>query len=190
MKISHIIMSGLLMVSFFMAYSASAGQGRQDRKSGDQSVETSASTAAGEVLAEGKARVGTRHDNPMGMLGRFQFENTAAETISELASQPVETVALKFQDSSLPEVLKAYNITMEAFRAAMKPKFITLIHKRVEDGSITSAQETLILEALERQDSREETMTKLIQNGVTDGIITRDEADTMLTRGDEEPPSD
>lgn len=183
-------MTCLLIASFLISYSASAGQGRQDRKSDDPAIGSSGIGVTGEAGVEGMAKAGKRHDSAIGMLARFQFENIAAQTISELASQPVETVALKFQDSRLPEVLKAYSITSDAFRAAMNPKLIDLIHKRVEDGSITAAQEALILEALEKQAAQHEKMSRLIQNGVTDGIITGDEAEGMLARGDEEPPAE
>jgi len=178
MKTSYKVMAGLVMASLVIAGSAFAAQSK-----------TSQTSAAGESQTEG-ARPGKRHNGPVEMLGRFQFENMAAQTISELTSQSLDVVAAKLKESRLPKVLKEYSITKDAFQAAMKPRFIILVHKRVEDGSITAAQETLILEALEKQGSRQSAMEKLIQNGVTTGIITQEEADKMFAQGEEEPPAE
>lgn len=182
MKAFDKIMAGFLMAALIVSGSAFAAQ-----KASDQTTTTAAAT---ETQGDAVMKHPNKHNGPLEMLGRFQFENMAAQTISELASQPVETVAAKLKQDRLPKVLKEYNITKEVFQTAMKPKFIALVHKRVEDGSITAAQETLILEALEKQGSRHAIMEKLIQNGVTAGIITQEEADRMLSRGEEESPAE
>lgn len=195
MKTSNKIMAGLLMASLIISGSVFAAQGRPGQGFNNQSANGQAGNPAsfqngsGDPQGEGM-KPGKRPDGPAEMLGKFQFENMAVQTISELSSQTVETVAAKLAESRLHEVLKAYNITNDAFQAAMKPKFIALVQKRVEDGSITAAQQTLILAAMEKQGTRQETMAKLIQNGVTAGIITQEEADKMLAHGAEEPPAE
>lgn len=181
--VSGRIIAGLLMVSLIIAGSAFAAQNSAGQAANRATVQNTSGNAQGEGMKPGK-----RPDGPVEMLGKFQFENMAVQTISELSSQTVETVAAKIAESRLPEVLKAYNITNDAFQAAMKPKFIALVQKRVDDGSITAAQQTLILAAMENQGTRQETMVKLIQNGVTAGIITQEEADKMLSHGDDTPP--
>ncbi|WP_027357658.1 hypothetical protein [Desulforegula conservatrix] len=183
MKAFNRVMAGFLMAALIASGSAFAAQ-----KESDQNTTTAAATETQGDAAMKKHP--DKHNGPLEMLGRFQFENMAAQTISELSSQPVETVAAKLKQDRLPKVLKEYNITKETFQTSMKPKFIALVHKRVEDGSITAAQETLILEALEKQGSRHAIMEKLIQNGVTAGIITQEEADRMLSKGEEEPPAE
>lgn len=184
------IMAGLIMSSLIIAGSVFAAQSTTTQKVVAQAAKASVQNSAGEARGEGMMKPGKRHNGPIEMLGRFQFENMAAQTISELSSQSIETVTAKLKENRLPKVLKEYNITKEAFQAAMKPKFVVLVQKRVEDGSITAAQQTLILEALEKQGTRHAIMEKLIKNGVTAGIITQEEADKMLSRGAEEPPAE
>lgn len=184
------IFAGLLMASLIVAGSAFGAQGSTAQKVSAQTTKASAQNTEEEARVEGMMKPGKRHNGPIEMLGRFQFENMAAKTISELTSQPVETVSSKLKENRLPKVLKEYNITKDAFHAAMKPKLIALVHKRVADGSITAAQEALVLEALEKQGNRHAIMEKLIKNGVTAGIITQEEADKMLSRGAEEPPAE
>lgn len=186
MKTLSRLISGMTVASLiFAAGSALAGQQTKQATTGTTTAQTAITNAE-----PGGAGPGKRHNGPVEMLGRFQFENMAAQTISELSSQSLETVTAKLKEDRLPKVLKEYSITKDAFQAAMKPKFIALVHKRVEDGSITAAQEALILEALEKQGTRHATMEKLIQNGVTAGIITQEEANKMLAMGEEEPPAE
>lgn len=187
MKTSKKIMAALIVTSLMLGVSAFGAQtriGQADSENG-----TAVQNPVGDNREE-SIRHGKRHNGPIEMLGRFQFENMAAQTISVLSSQPIEAVTAKLKESRLPKVLKEYNITKEAFQAAMKPKFVALVQKRVDDGSITAAQQALILEALEKQGSRHAIMEKLIRNGVTAGIITQDEADKMLSRRDEKPPAE
>lgn len=186
MKTSNKIMAGLLAVSVIFAGSVFAAQSASGQAANTPASKTSVKDVDEEAHGQGMMKPGKRHNGPIQMLGRFQFENMAAQTISVLASKPVETVAAKLKEDKLPKVLREYNITREAFQAAMKPKFIALVHKRVEDGSITAAQESIILDALEKQGARRATMEKLVKNGVTTGVITQEEADKMLPKGDEE----
>lgn len=180
MKTASRIMAGLMMASLVMAgFSMAASSGTANRHA----------TVQTEVSSSDMGQ--HRGDNgPIRLLGKFEFENIAAQTISELSSQPIETITAKLKDSRLPKVLSEYNITKEAFQTAMKPKFVALVQKRVDDGSITADQQTLILETLEKQGSRHALMEKLIQNGVTAGIVTQEEADKMLVHGEEEPPAE
>lgn len=188
--VSGKIVAGLLAASLIIAGSAFAAQNAASQKVNAQAAKASVQNTADNDCGEGVMKPGKRHNGPIEMLGRFQFENIAAKTISELTSQPVETVAAKLKENRLPKVLKEYNITKDAFHTAMKPKFIALVHKRVEDGSITAAQETLVLEALEKQGNRHAIMEKLVKNGVTAGIITQEEADKMLSHGGDMPPAE
>lgn len=192
MKTSNKIMAGLLMASLIISGSVFAAQGRPGQGFNNQSANGQAGNPAsfqngsGDPQGEGM-KPGKRPDGPAEMLGKFQFENMAVQTISELSSQPIETITAKLKDNRLPKVLEEYSITKDAFQTAMKPKFVALVQKRVDDGSITADQQALILEALEKQGERHELMEKLIQNGVTAGIITQEEADKMLAHGAEEP---
>ncbi len=183
MKTSGKLISGLLLSSLVISGAVFAASSvRTTKTSGSSSISLSA--------PDGNIGNHRGHNGPVGLLARFQSENMAVQTISELSSQSLETVAAKLKENRLPKVLADLNITMDAFRTAMKPKLVALVHKRVEDGSITAAQEALVIESMEKQETRQEIMKKLIENGVTAGIITREEADRMLSRGEEEPPAE
>lgn len=190
MKTSNKIMAGLLTASLIFAGSVFAAQSAIGQAASPQAAEKSVKNADEGARGQGMMKHGKRHNGPIEMLGRFQFENMAAQTISGLTSKPVETVAAKLKEDKLPKVLREFNITREAFHDAMKPKFIALVHKRVEDGSITAAQERIILDALEKQGSRRATMEKLVKNGVATGVITQEEADRMLPDGADAPPEE
>jgi hypothetical protein len=184
MKTAGRLISGCLLASLIISGVVFASSSVK----GSKATGTTAATQEVKGGPDGIGKHGAH--NPLGLLSKFQSENMAVQTISELSSQSVETVAAKLKENRLPKVLADYSITREAFQTAMKPKFIALVHKNVENGSITAAQETLIIEALEKQETRQEIMEKLIENGVTAGIITQEEADRMLSGGEEEPPAE
>jgi hypothetical protein len=79
-------------------------------------------------------------------------------------------------------VMQELNIDRKAFRDAMQAKERTQIKQAVADGSITSEQEKEILAKMETYAKRRELMRKLIENGIEDGIITRDEARLLMRK--------
>jgi hypothetical protein len=77
-------------------------------------------------------------------------------------------------------VMQELNIDRQAFRDAMQAKERERIRQAVNDGSITSQQEKEILAKMETYSKRRELMRKLIENGIEDGTITRDEARMLM----------
>jgi polyhydroxyalkanoate synthesis regulator phasin len=64
----------------------------------------------------------------------------------------------------------------------MQAKERVRIKQAVADGSITPEQEKEILAKMETCAKQRELMRKLIENGIEDGIITRDEARMLIRR--------
>ncbi|MGD2012719.1 MAG: hypothetical protein PVG84_03205 [Desulfobacterales bacterium] len=116
------------------------------------------------------------------LLVRYQQKNLKVQVLSEMAGQSVEAIQLKLEDQRMRSVMQALNIDRQAFRDAMQAKERVRIKQAVADGSITPEQEKEILAKMETCAKQRELMRKLIENGIEDGIITRDEARMLIRR--------
>ncbi|MGD8442467.1 MAG: hypothetical protein PVI94_03155 [Desulfobacterales bacterium] len=116
------------------------------------------------------------------LLVRYQQKNLKVQVLSEMAGQSVEAIQLKLEDQRMRSVMQALNIDRQAFRDAMQAKERVRIKQAVADGSITPEQEKEILAKMETYAKQRELMRKLIENGIEDGIITRDEARMLIRR--------
>jgi polyhydroxyalkanoate synthesis regulator phasin len=76
--------------------------------------------------------------------------------------------------------MQEMNIDRRAFGHAMQVKVRERIKQAVADGNITSEQEKEILSKIENRTKRRELMSKLIDKGIEDGTITRDEARMLM----------
>jgi polyhydroxyalkanoate synthesis regulator phasin len=94
--------------------------------------------------------------------------------------QSEEALRLKLKDQGLRNVMQELNIDRQAFRDAMQAKERERIKQAVTDGSITPEQEKEILAKIENHNKRRELMSKLIETGIEDGTITRDEARMLM----------
>jgi hypothetical protein len=112
----------------------------------------------------------------------YQQKNLKVQVLSEMAGQSVEAIQLKLEDQRMRSVMQALNIDRQAFRDAMQAKERVRIKQAVADGSITPEQEKEILAKMETYAKQRELMRKLIENGIEDGIITRDEARMLIRR--------
>jgi hypothetical protein len=115
------------------------------------------------------------------LLAGYQQKNLRVQVLSELTGQSVEAIQLKLKDQRLRSVMQEFNIDRQAFRDAMQAKERARIQQAVSDGSITPEQEKEIFDKIENRNKRRELMSKLIEKGIEDGTITRDEA-RMLVR--------
>jgi hypothetical protein len=115
------------------------------------------------------------------LLAGYQQKNLRVQILSEMTGQSVEAIQLKLKDQRMRSVMQELNIDRQAFRDAMQAKERAQIQQAVTDGSITPEQEKEIFAKIENRNKRRELMSKLIEKGIEDGTITRDEA-RMLVR--------
>ena len=114
------------------------------------------------------------------LLAAYQQKNLRLQVLSELSGQPAEAIELKLKDQRMRSVLQEFNIDRQAFRDALQAKERALIKQAVADGSITPEQENKILIKMENRTKRRELMSRLIEKGIEDGTITRDEARMLM----------
>jgi hypothetical protein len=114
------------------------------------------------------------------LLAGYQQKNLRVQVLSELTGQSVEAIQLKLKDQGLRGVMQELIIDRQEFRAAMQAKERARIQQAVADGSITPAQEKEILAKIDNRNKRRELMSKLIEKGIEDGTITRDEARMLM----------
>jgi hypothetical protein len=117
------------------------------------------------------------------MLAAYQQKNLRLQVLSEMTGQPEEALQLKLKDQRLRSVMQEFNIDRQAFRDALKAKERAQIKQAVADGSITPEQENKILTKMENRTKRRELMSRLIEKGIEDGTITRDEARMLTHKG-------
>jgi len=115
-------------------------------------------------------------DGGLKILSRTIHQNMAAQVLSEITGQPVDTIREQVEGKRLRAVLDDYKIDREVFQTAMRSKTNALISNLVEGGYITPAQERSIAEKMDRQLQRRELMNRLIEKGVEDGTITSEQA--------------
>jgi hypothetical protein len=116
------------------------------------------------------------------LLAKYQQKNLMVQVLSEMTKQPVEAIQNKIKEQRLRTVMQELNIDRQAFRDAMQAKEREQIKQAVADGSITLEQEKEILAKMETHAKQRELMRKLIENGIEDGIITRDEARLLMRK--------
>ena len=116
------------------------------------------------------------------LLAGYQQKNLRVQVLSEMTNQSVETIQLKLKDQRMRSVMQELNIDRQAFRDAMQAKVRERIKQALTDGSITLEQEKEILAKMETHSKRRELMSKLIEKGIEDGTITRDEARMLMPK--------
>ncbi len=114
------------------------------------------------------------------LLVGYQQKNLRVQVLSEMTKQSVEAIQLKLKDQRMRSVMQELNIDRQAFRDAMQAKERERIKQAVTDGSITPEQEKEILAKIENRTKRRELMSMLIEKGIEDGTITRDEAQMLM----------
>ena len=114
------------------------------------------------------------------LLAGYQQKNLRVQVLSEMTGQSVEAIQLKLKDQGLRGVMQELIIDRQEFRDAMQAKERARIQQAVADGSITPAQEKEILAKIDNRNKRRELMSKLIEKGIEDGTITRDEARMLM----------
>jgi hypothetical protein len=116
------------------------------------------------------------------LLVGYQQKNLRVKVLSEMTGQSVEAIQLKLKDQRMRSVMQELNIDRQAFRDAMQAKVRKRIKQALTDGSITPEQEKEILAKMETHAKRRELMSKLIEKGIEDGTITRDEARMLMRK--------
>ena len=161
MKKKHIIISCVLVVSIIFSGMALADSQRAGHRGG----------------------FGYKQHHKGGglqLLAGYQQKNLRVQVLSEMTGQSVEAIQLKLKDQRMRSVMQELNIDRQAFRDAMQAKERERIKQAVSDGSITPEQEKEILAKMEMHSKRRELMSKLIEKGIEDGTITRDEARMLM----------
>ncbi len=163
MKKKHIIISSILAVSIIFSGLALAESHRTGHRKG----------------------FGYKQHHKGGglqLLARYQQKNLKVQVLSEMTGQSVEAIQLKLEDQRTRSVMQALNIDRQAFRDAMQAKERVRIKQAVADGSITPEQEKEILAKMEIHAKRHDLLRKLIEKGLEDGTITREEAGMLLPK--------
>jgi len=122
------------------------------------------------------------HKGGLQLLAGYQQKNLRVQVLSEMTEQSVKAIQLKLKDQRMRSVMQELNIDRQAFRDAMQGKERERIKQAVTDGSITAEQEKEILAEMETYSKRRELMSKLIEKGIEDGTITRDEARMLMRK--------
>jgi len=164
MQKKHIIISCILVVSIIFSGLALADSQRAGHRQGFRSKQ--------------------HHQGGMlQMLAAYQQKNLRLQVLSQMTGETVEALQLKLKDQRLRSVLQEFNIDRQAFRDALQAKEKAQIKQAVADGSITAEQENKILTKMENRTKRRELMRRLIEKGIEDGTITRDEARMLMHKG-------
>jgi hypothetical protein len=163
MQKKHIIITGVLVVSIIVSGLALADSQRTGHRKG---------------FGFKKHHRG----DGLQLLVRYQQKNMRVQVLSEMSQQPVEAIQLKLKDQRMRGVLQELKIDPQAFRDAMQAKEKERIKQAVVEGSITPDQEKKILAKMENRTKRRELMSKLIENGIATGTITREEAQMLMPR--------
>ncbi len=86
---------------------------------------------------------GERYGKKGGALGQltyFEVQNLALESVAALSDQPLDQVRETAQDEGMRKLLKAYDISREAFAGEMAPKLIGLVKAAESKGRLTALQ--------------------------------------------------
>ena len=116
------------------------------------------------------------------MLAAYQQKNLRLQVLSEMTGQPAEAIELRLKNQRMRGVMQELNIDRQAFRDALQAKEKARIKQAVADRSITPEQENKILTKMENRTKRRELMSRLIEKGIEDGTITRDEARMLMRK--------
>ena len=145
---------------------------------------------SGSVFADGQGK-GHRHGfgfkQPRGgdglmLLVKYQQKNMRIQVLSEMTGQSTEAIVAKLKEQRMPTVMQELGVDREAFRTAMRIKAIDLIQSSAESGSITPEQAKKILAKMQTRSKRHELISKLIEKGIADGTITREDAQLLLRK--------
>ena len=117
-----------------------------------------------------------------GQLVRYVRENMAAQAVSEITKQPVDTIRKKLQEERLPAVLAEYQVDRKAFSEAMHAKVQDLWGKLVESNYLTVDQRNQLLARMDQYAQRRALMKSLVDKAITDGTITPEQAQMLLKR--------
>ena len=116
------------------------------------------------------------------LLAGYQQRNIKFQVLAEMTEQSVEAIQLKLKDQPMRSVMQELKIDRQAFRDAIQAKERERINRAVSDGSITPEQEKEILVKMETHAKRRELLRKLIEKGIEDGTITRDDARMLMRK--------
>lgn len=115
-------------------------------------------------------------DGGLKIASRYIHQNMAAQVLSDMTGQPIDTIRQQVEGQRLRTVLDDYQIDRKVFQTAMRSKINALINILAENGYITPTQEKTIVEKMDRQLQRRELMNRLIEKGIEDGTITSEQA--------------
>jgi hypothetical protein len=116
------------------------------------------------------------------LLAGYQQKNLWLQVLSEMTGQSIEAIRLKLKNQHMRSLMQEFSIDRQAFRDAMRAKETERIKQAVAEGSITPEQEKEIFATIENYTKRHELMHKLIEKGIEDGTITREEARMLIRK--------
>ena len=121
-----------------------------------------------------------RENQALMLLTRYQHQNIKSQVLSELSGQSVEAINQKLKSQHMRALIEELGIERQAFRNAMQTKVNNLIKQAAVDGTITPDQEKAIFVKMENRAKRREIMSRLVEKGIEDGIITQEQAQTLI----------
>ncbi len=116
------------------------------------------------------------------LLAKYQQKNLMVQLLSEMTGLSAEAIQTKLKNQRMRTVMQELNIDRQAFRNGVKAKVSERINQAVADGTITPEQEKEIFVKMENRSKRRELMSKLIEKGIEDGTITRQEARMLMRK--------
>jgi polyhydroxyalkanoate synthesis regulator phasin len=111
-------------------------------------------------------------------------KNMMVQVLSQLSGKPADTIENQLKEKRLPAVLAEYKIDRKAFHDAIRTKADALIKLLADNGYLTQEQSTKIIKEMaerdQRRQERHEVMTRLIDKGLKEGTITKEQAEMLM----------
>ncbi|MCP4630041.1 MAG: hypothetical protein GY850_42010 [bacterium] len=162
MQKKHIIISCVLVVGIIFSGLALADNQRKGHRQGFGSKQN--------------------HKGGLQLLAVYQQKNLMVKVLSEMSGQPLDAIQLKLEGQRMRSVMQELKIDRQAFRDAMRAREKELIKQAAADKRITPEQEKEILDKMETRSKRHELMSRLIEKGIEDKTITREEAQMLMRK--------
>ncbi len=163
MKTKHTIMGCVLVVGIVISGMALAN-----------------SKAQGELSGWGFKRHYT--GGGLMLLAKYQQKNLMVQMLSEMTGQSADVISTKIKEQRMRAVMQEYDIDRQEFRDRMQTKVRERVEQAAINKTITAEQEKEILEKMENRSKRRELMSQLIEKGIKDGTITREQAQMLMRK--------
>lgn len=110
------------------------------------------------------------------LLTGYLRENLTARALAELTKEPVATLQKQLEGNRPPALFDRYRIAPEAFHTAMRAQVAALVKQLAATGYLSKEQADRVVERMDKAAERQAVMKKLLEKGIKDGTITREQA--------------